>query len=131
MHLPLLSRRQFVASGLAAHHRLARVPTVLHQRTRHALQIRQTRPQRFGGQRRIRQRIVHCPFAFRHDNRFYLTFVAFDGAGYQTGLAVSEDLVHWEKQGAILKRDPSSPVLKHNVAMNWILRENGLRSPVS
>ena len=72
---------------------------------------------------------VDCPFVFRHDNHFCLTFVAFDGAGYQTGLAVSDDLVHWKKQGAILKRDPSSPVLKHNVAMNWILRENGLRSP--
>jgi beta-xylosidase len=72
---------------------------------------------------------VDCPFVFRHGPHFYMTFVAFDGVGYQTGLAVSDDLVHWQKQGAILRRDSSSPVLKYNVAMNWILRENELRSP--
>ncbi len=71
---------------------------------------------------------VDCPFVFRHGAKFYMTFIAFDGIGYQTGLAVSEDLVHWQKQGAILRRNPSSPVLKYNVAMNWILRENGLHS---
>jgi beta-xylosidase len=72
---------------------------------------------------------VDCPFVFRHGGRFYMTFVAFDGAGYQTGLAMSDDLVHWKKQGAVFRRQPSSPVLKYNAAMNWILRENGLRSP--
>ena len=72
---------------------------------------------------------VDCPFVFRHEGRFYMTFVAFDGKGYQTGLALSPDLIQWEKEGAILKRDPSSPVLKYNVAMNWIMRENGLYSP--
>lgn len=72
---------------------------------------------------------VDCPFVFRHDGKFYMTFVGFDGAGYQTGLAVSNDLIHWQKLGSILKRDSSSPVLKHNAALNWILRENGLRSP--
>ena len=71
---------------------------------------------------------VDCPFVFRHEDRFYMTFVAFDGVGYQTGLASSSDLVRWEKQGAILKRDASSPVVKYNIAMNWILRENALRS---
>lgn len=58
-----------------------------------------------------------------------MTFVAFDGIGYQTGLASSRDLVNWKKEGCILKRDPSSSTLKYNVAMNWILRENGLYSP--
>ena len=72
---------------------------------------------------------VDCPFVFRLGRKFYLTFVAFDGTGYQTGLAISDDLVHWRKRGAILRRDPSSPVLKYNVAMNWIMRENGLHSP--
>ena len=72
---------------------------------------------------------VDCPFVFRHGGRFYMTFVAFDGIGYQTGLASSSNLVHWENEGCILKRDSSSPILKYNVAMNWILRENGLYSP--
>jgi predicted GH43/DUF377 family glycosyl hydrolase len=72
---------------------------------------------------------VDCPFVFRHQGAYYMTFVAFDGVGYQTGLASSRDLVNWKKEGCILKRDPSSPTLKFNVAMNWILRENGLYSP--
>lgn len=71
---------------------------------------------------------VDCPFVFHHGQRYYMTFVAFDGTGYQTGLAWSSDLVNWHKEGCILKRDPSSPVLKYNVAMNWIMRENGLYS---
>lgn len=71
---------------------------------------------------------VDSPFVFHHRGSFYMTFVAFDGIGYQTGLARSKDLVHWEKLGCILKRDPSSPVRKYNVAMNWILRENNMGS---
>jgi predicted GH43/DUF377 family glycosyl hydrolase len=71
---------------------------------------------------------VDCPFVFRYDNQFFMTYVAFDGVGYQTGLASSPDLISWRKEGCILKRDPVSPVMKYNIAMNWILRENGLQS---
>ena len=72
---------------------------------------------------------VDSPFVFRHDNRWWMTFVAFDGTGYQTGLAQSPDLIHWQKVGCILRRVPSSSILRYNVAMNWILRENDLASP--
>jgi hypothetical protein len=63
-----------------------------------------------------------------------MTYAGFDGTGYQTGLATSPDLVHWTKQACILARDPSSPIARYNIAryniaMNWILRENALRSP--
>jgi predicted GH43/DUF377 family glycosyl hydrolase len=71
---------------------------------------------------------VDCPFVFSHKNRFHMTYVAFDGTGYQTGLAVSDDLVHWEKKGCILARNPDSPVTKYNIAMNWIVRENDITS---
>ncbi len=71
---------------------------------------------------------VDCPFVFRRGGLFYMTFVAFDGTGYQTGLASSRDLVHWEKLGSILRRDPASPVTRYNIALNWILRENDLYS---
>lgn len=72
---------------------------------------------------------VDCPFVFRHDERFYMTYLGFDGIGYQTGLASSRDLVHWSKEGCILRRDPASPITRYNIAMNWIIRENGLHSP--
>ena len=71
---------------------------------------------------------VDCPFVFRHKGLFHMTYVAFDGIGYQTGMASSRDLVHWEKRGCILRRDPASPITQYNIALNWILRENNLRS---
>jgi predicted GH43/DUF377 family glycosyl hydrolase len=74
-------------------------------------------------------RSVDCPFVCRHGGQFYMAYVGFDGAGYQTGLASSRDLVNWRKLGCVLKRDPHSPLIRYNVAMNWMVRENPLRSP--
>jgi predicted GH43/DUF377 family glycosyl hydrolase len=71
---------------------------------------------------------VDCPFVFRHGDRFLMAYIAFDGTGYQTGLASSKDLVNWERQGCILRRDPQSDVTRYNVAMNWIVRDNDVRS---
>jgi predicted GH43/DUF377 family glycosyl hydrolase len=47
---------------------------------------------------------VDCPFVFRHNGKYYMMYVGFDGQGYQTGLAVSDDLLHWAKLGVILSR---------------------------
>ena len=73
-------------------------------------------------------RSVDCPFVFTHEGKFYMTYVGYDGMGYQTGLASSRNLVDWRRIGCILKRDPASPVTRYNVAMNWVVRENPLRS---
>jgi predicted GH43/DUF377 family glycosyl hydrolase len=73
-------------------------------------------------------RTVDCPFVFHHNGRFYMTYVGWDGTGYQTGLASSANLVDWKKEGCILRRDPASPVTRYNIAMNWIVRQNELRS---
>lgn len=72
---------------------------------------------------------VDCPFVFRYRDRFWMTFVGYDGVGYQTGLASSTDLINWRKEGCILRRDPGSPIARYNIALNWILRENDVRSP--
>lgn len=69
------------------------------------------------------------PFVFRHDDKFHMTYVGFDGEGYQTGLAVSSNLLDWHKEGVILARDPLHPVLRYNAALTWILRENDVFSP--
>jgi len=74
-------------------------------------------------------RSVDCPFVFQNDSLFYMTYIGWDETGYQTGLASSSNLIEWRKLGSILRRDPNSPVTWYNVAMNWILRENALRSP--
>ncbi len=73
-------------------------------------------------------RAVDCPFVFRHGNEWRMTYLGFDGTGYQTGMAASTDLVNWRRLGCILKRDPSNPVTRYNIAMNWILRDSNLRS---
>jgi predicted GH43/DUF377 family glycosyl hydrolase len=67
---------------------------------------------------------VDCPFVFRHEGRFYMTYVGFDGEGYQTGWAVSSNLTEWKPLGLLIGRDPNSPVTRYNVALTWILRDN-------
>lgn len=71
---------------------------------------------------------VDCPFVFHQGGTFYMTYVGYDGAGYQTGLAASSDLITWKKLGCILQRDPHSEFTRYNIAMNWIVRRNELRS---
>ncbi len=47
--------------------------------------------------------LVDCPNVFRHQGRWYMLYVAIkDHVGYQTFLARSDDLLHWEKLGCIL-----------------------------
>jgi predicted GH43/DUF377 family glycosyl hydrolase len=69
-----------------------------------------------------------APFVFRYHGSFYMTYVGFDGEGYQTGLASSANLLDWKKEGVILRRDPGNPVTRYNIALTWILRENGVFS---
>ncbi len=71
---------------------------------------------------------VDCPFVFERSGRYYMTYVGFDGIGYQTGLAESDDLEHWRRAGLILRRDPDNPVTRYNIALMSILHEDGLRS---
>lgn len=72
---------------------------------------------------------VDGPFVFRHGGRHMMSYIGFDGIGYQTGLAESADLVNWQRRGVILARDPSNPVTRFNVAASAMLRETGLQSP--
>ena len=73
-------------------------------------------------------RAVDCPFVFHHEGKFHMTYLGFDGTGYQTGLASSTDLLHWTRRGCILRRDPANPITRYNIALNWILRDTRLRS---
>ena len=72
---------------------------------------------------------VDIPFVFKHEDRFFMTYVGFDGQGYQTGLARSGDLVNWTRVGLIAGRDESDPYTRHNIALTSILRDSGLRAP--
>ena len=67
-----------------------------------------------------------CPFVFRHEDKYMMTFVGWDGVGYRTGLAESDDLVTWRKLGMIIDRGPVGSVTEYNVALTGLLRDNDL-----
>lgn len=46
---------------------------------------------------------VDCPSVFRHEDAWYMVTIIFDGTGYETALARSEDLLEWSKLGKILR----------------------------
>ncbi|MFD0715343.1 hypothetical protein [Paenibacillus sp. GCM10027626] len=69
---------------------------------------------------------VDCPFVFRHQDKFYMMYVGFDGHGYQTGLAISDNLLDWQPLGLILRRGGGNGWDSLNAAGCWMLRENDM-----
>jgi predicted GH43/DUF377 family glycosyl hydrolase len=47
-------------------------------------------------------KMVDSPTIFRENNQWYMTYIVFDGQGYETWLAESDDLLHWEPKGKVL-----------------------------
>ena len=45
---------------------------------------------------------IDCPSVFRKGNSWYMTYILFDGRGYETWLAKSKDLLQWKTLGKIL-----------------------------
>jgi predicted GH43/DUF377 family glycosyl hydrolase len=45
---------------------------------------------------------LDCPSVFRKNNKWFMTYLVFDGRGYETWLAESSELLHWESKGRIL-----------------------------
>ena len=51
---------------------------------------------------------IDCPTVFREGNRWLMTYVVYngkgglDGRGYETWLASSDDLLHWQVEGRLL-----------------------------
>jgi predicted GH43/DUF377 family glycosyl hydrolase len=47
-------------------------------------------------------KMVDSPIIFRENDVWLMTYIVFDGQGYETWLAESDDLLHWESKGKIL-----------------------------
>jgi len=47
-------------------------------------------------------RKVDCPSVFRQESNWYMMYLIFDGDGYETAIAESNDLLHWKTLGKIL-----------------------------
>ena len=51
---------------------------------------------------------IDCPTVFQHNNKWYMTYVIYngktgtDGRGYETWLATSDDLLRWKSLGRLL-----------------------------
>jgi len=46
-------------------------------------------------------KLIDCPTIFRENNTWYMTYIVFDGQGYETWLAESNDLLNWKTKGRI------------------------------
>jgi alpha-L-rhamnosidase len=49
-----------------------------------------------------------CPTVFRRAGKWYMTYIVFDGRGYETWLAESNDLLSWKTLGRILSYTDST-----------------------
>ena len=45
---------------------------------------------------------MDCPTIFRMDDKWIMTYIVFDGRGYETWLAESRNLIDWDIQGKIM-----------------------------
>ncbi|MGS2739248.1 glycosylase [Sinomicrobium sp. M5D2P17] len=45
---------------------------------------------------------MDCPSIFRKDGKWYMTYLMYDGRGYETWLGESDDLLHWKEKGKIM-----------------------------
>ncbi|GAC1664285.1 MAG: hypothetical protein NVS9B4_19670 [Candidatus Acidiferrum sp.] len=74
------------------------------------------------------ERSVDDPIVFYANGAFQMLYIGWDGIGYQTGLATSQDLVTWTRTALVAPRDPHSKYTKYNLALSSILRDKNLRS---
>lgn len=45
---------------------------------------------------------LDCPTVFRKGDQWYMTYIVFDGRGYETWLSGSDDLLHWKNLGKLM-----------------------------
>ena len=51
---------------------------------------------------------MDCPTIFRHNNKWVMTYIVFDGRGYETWLAESDNLLDWNTKGKIMQFSDST-----------------------
>lgn len=72
------------------------------------------------------EKSVDVPFVFRHNHQFYMVYTGYDGKGYQSAVAVSDDLIHWTHSHILIPRDPadSSRWDRVGTCVTWIIKES-------
>jgi predicted GH43/DUF377 family glycosyl hydrolase len=51
---------------------------------------------------------MDCPSVFRKGKKWFMTYLVYDGRGYETWLAKSDDLLHWEHMGKLMSFSDST-----------------------
>jgi len=51
---------------------------------------------------------MDCPSVFRKGKNWFMTYLVYDGRGYETWLAKSDDLLHWEHMGKLMSFSDST-----------------------
>jgi predicted GH43/DUF377 family glycosyl hydrolase len=51
---------------------------------------------------------MDCPSVFRKGKKWYMIYLIYDGRGYETWLAQSNDLLHWKNMGKIMSFSDST-----------------------
>ncbi|QES88598.1 glycoside hydrolase family protein [Rhizosphaericola mali] len=51
---------------------------------------------------------MDCPSIFRKGKKWYMVYIIYNGRGYETWLAKSKDLLHWETSGRIMSFSDTS-----------------------
>ncbi len=52
---------------------------------------------------------VDCQGVFRYENKWYMTYVSYDGMGYRTHLAESDNLIDWIYKGCVFEHCKEYP----------------------
>ncbi|MCG6188396.1 glycoside hydrolase family protein [Maribellus maritimus] len=93
-----------VISFLACNRENKSIPDTVPQETMNQVYEEVKTPFKYGivYQHPDSSKMVDSPTIFRENNKWYMTYIVFDGNGYETWLAESDNLLNWETKGKIL-----------------------------
>ncbi len=67
---------------------------------------------------------MDCPSIFRKNTKWIMSYLIFDGRGYETWLAESDDLLHWKSKGRIFSFSADSSRWDWNQKAGYIALQN-------
>ena len=67
---------------------------------------------------------IDSPSVFRKGNHWYMIYIVFDGQGYETWLAKSDDLLHWKTVGKTLSFGKNKEAWDANQKAGYIALQN-------
>lgn len=73
---------------------------------------------------------VDFPFVVRYEGQWRLFYTGFDGQHFRVGMARSEDLQSWQREGIVLDVGSANSFDAGGVSASWILRHNDFDEPM-